>query len=90
VLSQSAELAVFRPNSWPHSEMQCASSMAKHVTGTCRNQRTARWDQNDYYQLRSDGLPFTPEDVRLIRSGMARQAAQLASSESGPKVIAPN
>ena len=36
----------------------------------------ARWDQNDYYQMRSGGLAFTPEDVRLIRSSIARQAAQ--------------
>ena len=34
VLAQGAELAVLGAESWPHSEMQWASSMAKKARGT--------------------------------------------------------
>jgi hypothetical protein len=37
----------------------------------------ARWGQKDYDQMMSsDGLGFSPEDVSLIRSGLAARAAQ--------------
>ena len=40
----------------------------------------ARWDQKDFDRMRSDGLAFTPQDIGLIRSGMAARAAHSASA----------
>lgn len=39
-----------------------------------------RWDQEDFDRMRGDGLSFTPQDIRLIRSGMAARAAHSASA----------
>jgi hypothetical protein len=35
----------------------------------------AQWDSDDYYEMRSHPLRFTPEDIRLIHAGLAARAA---------------
>jgi hypothetical protein len=40
----------------------------------------ARWDQEDYDKMTGGGLAFTPEDVILIRNGMAERAARSPSA----------
>ena len=39
----------------------------------------ARWEEADYEQIARTTLEFTPEDIRLIHSGLARRARRLAT-----------
>jgi hypothetical protein len=45
------------------------------LQGTCRHSDTgvmkARWNHEDYMEMRLKALSFTEEDVRLIRAGLA-------------------
>lgn len=38
----------------------------------------ARWDQSDYFAMRSGPLPFSPEDVDLIREGIKARSRTMA------------
>lgn len=48
------------------------------LQGTCRHSDTgimkARWNHNDYMEMRLKPLSFTEEDVQLIRFGVAERA----------------
>jgi len=35
----------------------------------------AQWNSDDYYEMRSHPLRFTPEDIRLIHEGLAARSA---------------
>jgi hypothetical protein len=47
------------------------------LQGTCRHSDTgvmkARWNHEDYIEMRLKPLSFTEEDVQLIRAGLARR-----------------
>jgi hypothetical protein len=46
----------------------------------------AHWDSKDYCQMLSAPLPFAPEDIELIHSGL--RAREAASDPPGPPLIA--
>jgi len=42
----------------------------------------ARWDENDYADMRRERLKFTERDVLMIRNGLKTQAVAAARSSA--------
>ena len=60
------------------------------LQGTCRHSDTgvmkARWNHEDYMEMRLNPLSFTEEDVQLIRAGLAgRTNAGTLVATAGPR-----